>query len=140
MKKWIAYMIVATSFVAGCNSEKYAHPHIVMETAFGDIELELYENKAPKTVNAFLQFVDSDYYRNSSFYRVLNDDNQPSNAAKSELIQGGIWKSNYKRSQSAQRIPHESTNITGLHHTNGTISLARLEPGTGGTEFFICVG
>jgi peptidyl-prolyl cis-trans isomerase A (cyclophilin A) len=123
-----------------CKNEQFSHPHIIIETASGDIELELYEDKAPKTVSAFLKYVDSNYYKNSSFYRVLTDDNQPSNAPKANLIQGGIWKSNYKRSQSASRIPHESTNITGLHHTNGTISLARLEPGTGGTEFFICVG
>jgi peptidyl-prolyl cis-trans isomerase A (cyclophilin A) len=140
MKKLIGTLILFITFLSSCSNHKFTHPHIVMETALGDIELELYENKAPKTVQAFLSFVDSDYYRNSSFYRVLNDENQPSNAPKSELIQGGIWKSDYKKSQSAQRIPHESTNITGVHHTNGTISLARLEPGSGGTEFFICVG
>lgn len=133
------FLISAFScFLFSCANEKFAHPRIVIETEVGDIEIELYEDKAPKTVTSFLQFVDSDYYRNSSFYRVLTDENQPSNAPKANLIQGGIWKSNYKTSQFAQRIPHESTNRTGLHHTAGTLSLARTEPGSGGTEFFIC--
>jgi peptidyl-prolyl cis-trans isomerase A (cyclophilin A) len=138
MKQYLIGFVVLI-LLNSCKSEQFEHPHIVIETASGDIELELYEDKAPKTVSAFLKFIDSNYYKNSSFYRVLTDDNQPSNAPKSNLIQGGIWRSNYKRSQSASRIPHEPTNVTGVRHINGTISLARLEPGTAGTEFFICV-
>jgi len=37
-------------------------------------------------------------------------------------------------------IPHESTEQTGIHHTDGVISLARSAPGTAGSEFFICIG
>jgi peptidyl-prolyl cis-trans isomerase A (cyclophilin A) len=58
----------------------------------------------------------------------------------SELIQGGLWANKNDRHDSLKGIPHESTNITGLHHTNGTISLARQEPGTATTEFFIVIG
>ena len=89
---------------------------------------------------AFLSYIDSGYYTNASFYRVLRDDDQPSNAPKSELIQGGIWKTNYKLSAKIPGIPHEPTNQTKILHTDGTISLARQEPGTANTEFFICVG
>jgi len=117
----------------------YENPHIIIETEHGTIELELYPKQAPKTVAAFLRFVDSNYYENSSFYRVLNDENQPSNAPKANLIQGGIWKSNNKLAAAIPGIPHESTQQSGLKHLNGTISLAREAVGTASTEFFICV-
>jgi peptidyl-prolyl cis-trans isomerase A (cyclophilin A) len=61
-------------------------------------------------------------------------------APKAELIQGGIWKTNYKLSASLRGIPHETTQQTKILHKNGVISLARQAPGTANTEFFICVG
>jgi len=123
-----------------CTGSKYENPHIEIQTRFGDIEVELYPKQAPKTVAAFLSYIDSGYYKKAAFYRVLRDDEQPTNAFKSELIQGGLWKTNYKLSASVPGIEHESTQQTKILHKNGTISLARLEPGTANTEFFICVG
>ena len=127
-------------FFASCSHPKYKEPHVLIETKFGDIEIELYPAKAPKTVAAFLSYVDSGFYKNSSFYRVLKEENQPSASFKSELIQGGIWHTDYKKGISLPGIPHEPTNQTGILHKNGTISLARTTPGTAGSEFFICVG
>lgn len=132
--------IFSFCFIAACSSPKYKNPHIVIETKYGDIEVELYPDQAPKTVAAFLSYIDSGYYKNATFYRVLRDDEQPSDAPKSELIQGGIWKTNYALSEKISGIPHEPTNQTKILHKNGTISLARQAPGTGNTEFFICVG
>ena len=128
-------MIVVFS---GC-ATRYPNPHIVIETKFGVIEVELYSDKAPKTVAAFLRNIDSGFYKNTSFYRVLNMDNQPSNAPKTELIQGGLWRTSKKRDY-LPGIPHENTRQTGIDHKNGTISMARLAPGTATTEFFICIG
>jgi peptidyl-prolyl cis-trans isomerase A (cyclophilin A) len=113
---------------------------VVIQTGYGEIELELYANQAPKTVQAFLSYIDSGYYKNSQFYRVLTIENQPSNAPKTELIQGGIWKTNYARASTLPGIPHESTQQTGIEHKDGTMSLARGAPGTAGSEFFICLG
>lgn len=113
---------------------------IKIETQDGDIEVELYPDKAPKTVAAFLSYVDSGLYKNSSFYRVLKQEDQPSNSFKAELIQGGIWQTNYKKGISLPGIAHEPTNQTGILHKNGTISLARTTPGTASSEFFICIG
>jgi peptidyl-prolyl cis-trans isomerase A (cyclophilin A) len=124
----------------GCGRKKYKNPHIEIQTRQGDIEVELFPDKAPKTVAAFLSYVDSGMYKNSSFYRVLSQDNQPIDAEKTELIQGGIYQKNYSRAAKLPGIPHESTKQTGLLHKNGTLSLARLEPGTATTEFFICIG
>jgi peptidyl-prolyl cis-trans isomerase A (cyclophilin A) len=113
---------------------------VLIETAYGDIEVELYPDKAPKSVAAFLSYIDSGLYKNSSFYRVLKEENQPSASFKAELIQGGIWQTNYKKGISLPGIPHESTKQTGILHKNGTISLARTTPGTASSEFFIVIG
>jgi peptidyl-prolyl cis-trans isomerase A (cyclophilin A) len=135
------YFLLLTAYLfAKCAPNTNNNPHINIETAAGDIEIELFPDKAPGTVAAFLSYVNAGYYKNSSFYRILNDDNQPSNAPKAELIQGGIWKTNYKRANTLPGIPHETTKQTGILHTDGTISLARQEPGTATTEFFICIG
>jgi peptidyl-prolyl cis-trans isomerase A (cyclophilin A) len=136
---WIV-LIAFTGLLPGCSSSNPATPHILIRTQAGDIEIELYPRQAPRTAGAFLSYVDSGFYKNSSFYRVLNDDNQASNAPKSELIQGGIWRTDYKKAVRHQDIPHETTQLTHILHKDGVISLARTTPGTAGTEFFICVG
>ena len=138
--KWLCVLVMIAGFCGSCSSPKYTHPHVLIRTNAGDIEAEIYTDKAPQTAGAFLRNIESGVYEHAAFYRILNDDNQPSNAPKSELIQGGIWKTDYKKAEAATRIPHESTKQTGIHHLNGTLSMARVEPGTAGTEFFICIG
>jgi peptidyl-prolyl cis-trans isomerase A (cyclophilin A) len=113
---------------------------VQIRTAAGDIELELYPEQAPETVKAFLSCIDSGFYRNTNFYRVLNDDNQPSLAEKSQLIQGGLWRTHQLKASSLPGIPHENTRQTHILHKDGVISMARMAPGTATTEFFICVG
>ena len=134
------FLFAFVCIIVACTSSKNENPHVVIETKLGDIEVELYPKQAPKTVAAFLSYIDSGYYKNAAFYRVLRADEQPTNANKSELIQGGIWQTNYKLSAKIPGIPHETTQQTKISHKNGTISLARMEPGTANTEFFICVG
>lgn len=130
---WIALTVL----LAACSTNKYKNPHIEIETKIGDIEIELYPDQAPQSVAAFLSYIEAGYYKNANFYRVLNADNQPSNASKAELIQGGLYGS--KRPE-LLGIPHETTQQTKIFHKDGVISLARLEPGTANTEFFICLG
>lgn len=132
------FLIIALFF--SCKqTEQRGNPLVIIETAYGDITIELYKTKAPKTTEAFLSYVDSGWYDHANFYRTLQMDNQPSNAPKTLLLQGGIWKSNNSLAQSVKGIPHESTRQTGIKHQAGIISLARAEPGTAGTEFFICM-
>ncbi len=138
--KRVTLIIALSIFYLACKSKKvYPNPHIAIKTQFGDIEVELFPKKAPKTVAAFLSYIDSGYYERSNFYRVLNITNQPSDAPKTELIQGGLWLSNNKLARNLKGTPHESTIQTGLLHEAGTISMARNEPGTATTEFFICM-
>lgn len=113
--------------------------HIIIETSLGKIEVLLYPDKAPKTVKAFLSYIDSGFYEKSSFYRILSTGNQPMGSNAAELIQGGIYRTKNTRDY-LKGIPHEPTSLTGLTHKHGTISLARLEVGTANTEFFICIG
>ena len=137
MQKPLCFLFL---LLLSCSGKKYTNPNVEIQTAFGNIQVELYPGKAPHSVAAFLSYVDAGLYKNGSFYRVLKEENQPSSAFKSQLIQGGIWQSDNKKAISLPGIPHETTQQSGLLHTDGTISLARTTPGTASSEFFICVG
>ncbi|GAC1594401.1 MAG: hypothetical protein NVS3B19_16860 [Ginsengibacter sp.] len=139
MLKKILTLLLLLSFFS-CSEKKHDSSIVTIKTKFGNIDIKLFAQNAPKTVSAFLSFIDSGYYENSSFYRVLKEDNQPIGGYRPELIQGGIYKSNYPLSIKIKGIPHESTLESKLSHTNGTISLARTTSGSATTEFFICVG
>jgi peptidyl-prolyl cis-trans isomerase A (cyclophilin A) len=134
---YIALTIFCLAF--SCSSSKYKNPHVLVKTTYGDIEIELFPDQAPKSVAAFLLYVDSGYYQNSSFYRALNEENQITGSGNAELLQGGVWKTNPSL-RNHPGIEHESTKQTNILHKNGTVSLARQAPGSASTEFFICVG
>lgn len=140
--KILKFFLIIILVVPACKqpAKKYAHPTIAIETYYGDIIVELYPDKAPKTVAAFLSYVDSDFYKNTSFYRVLKKEDQSMNVAKTQLIQGGLWQTNFKKQQTIPGIPLETTKETGILHIEGVISLARNEDAnSGNTEFFICM-
>ena len=114
------------------------NPHILIQTELGDIVVELYLQRAPITVNNFLRYVAENRFAEASFYRVVRADNEPNNPIKIAVIQGGLKIDNHP--QSLPPIPHESTQQTGLRHEDGTLSMARDEPGSASSEFFICMG
>ncbi len=140
MRTSFLFAALLTCLFLSCAAPNPDTPHVLIRTGAGDIEVELYPRQAPRTAGAFLSYVDSGFYKNGSFYRVLNEDNQTTGSAFSKLIQGGIWKTNHAKAISLPGVPHETTQQTHLLHTDGTISLARTEPGSATTEFFICVG
>ena len=72
------------------------------------------------------------------FYRVVRQDNQPDKKVKIEVVQGGLGGESSEKE--LPPIAHETTNRTGVLHKDGTLSMARAEPGTASSEFFICVG
>jgi len=110
---------------------------IEMNTSAGDIRLELFLQAAPVTVENFLRYVDGGYYSNAKFYRVVRMDNQQQNTIKIEVIQGGLERD--AADLPFEPIAHESTEITGIKHLDGVISMARGDPGTAASEFFICI-
>lgn len=109
--------------------------HIVINTTLGAIEVELYPEKAPKTVENFLKYVSNDLYKNSSFFRVCTLENEADRKVKIEVIQGG----NVADTLLFPPIALETTQQTGIKHLNGTISMARGAPNTAQSSFFICI-
>lgn len=107
-----------------------------LDTGAGSIVLELYADKAPGTVANFLRYVDQKRYDGGRFYRVVRPDNQVNSPVKIEVIQGGLQNDTTK---ALPPIPQETTQQTGLKHLDGTLSLARGQPNSGGSEFFICI-
>jgi peptidyl-prolyl cis-trans isomerase A (cyclophilin A) len=110
---------------------------ILMQTSAGDITFELFPDRAPITVSNFLRYVDGNHYRGAKFYRVVRMDNQAQNKIKIEVIQGGLAE--LADDAPFKSIAHETTEDTGIRHTDGVISMARLEPGSASSEFFICI-
>jgi peptidyl-prolyl cis-trans isomerase A (cyclophilin A) len=129
--------IACIIIVFSCSN--YKNPRIQITTSFGNVEAELYPEKAPKTVAAFLSYVDSGLYKNSSFYRVLFVEAMASDY-NTGVVQGGIWQSNNAKAIALPGVEHEAPAKTGLSHTSGTLSLARSAPGSANSEFFICIG
>ena len=87
-------IFAAAALLLSCSPGK--NPHIIIKTNLGNIEAELYPDKAPKTAAAFLSYADSGFYKNSSFYRVLFIEAMASDY-NTGIIQGGIWQSNNKK-------------------------------------------
>ncbi len=109
---------------------------VTLETDAGNIELAIYPEAAPASAGSFLDHLDQGLLDGGAFYRVVrrsNDNGSP----VIEVIQGGLTDP----SKSLPPIPHETTEETGIRNLDGTLSLARMEPGSasGGT-FFITIG
>jgi peptidyl-prolyl cis-trans isomerase A (cyclophilin A) len=111
-------------------------PAVVIETSLGEIRVALDAGHAPATTANFLRYVDEHFYDDSAFYRTVTPANQPNNAVKIEVIQGGLDT----EAGGYPPVPLERTSRTGLHHGDGAISMARDGADTATTEFFICIG
>ncbi len=104
------------------------NPRVVLHTNQGDITLELYPDKAPKTVENFLQYVRDGFYDGTIFHRVISN----------FMIQGGGYTQDYKRKRTRAPIPNEANN--GLSNLRGTIAMARTaDPHSATAQFFINV-
>nr|WP_319269908.1 peptidylprolyl isomerase [uncultured Draconibacterium sp.] len=136
MRKAIIFCI--TALVIGFHAVAQELPRVEMQTSLGDIVLAIDTINAPVTAKNFIKHIENGTYENALFYRVVRLNNQPANEIKIEVIQGGIYTE--PRFESIKPIAHETTEMTGLKHLDGTLSMARSEPGTASTEFFICVG
>ncbi|OAI49796.1 hypothetical protein AYO44_06110 [Planctomycetaceae bacterium SCGC AG-212-F19] len=102
------------------------NPVVFIETSMGTITAELYKDKAPKTVENFLAYVDDKFYDGTLFHRVMRD----------FMIQGGGYEPGLKEKK--QRAPIENEAKNGVSNQRGTLAMARLEkPDTAAAEFFI---
>ncbi|NPA58529.1 MAG: peptidyl-prolyl cis-trans isomerase [Aquificae bacterium] len=121
--------IVATLLAVLVFSFSYGkdNPVVVIKTNMGDIYVELYPDKAPKTVKNFLTYVEEGFYNGLIFHRVV----------KGFVIQGGGFDKNLQyRKPTHPPVENESNN--GLSNVRGTIAMARTsDPHSATTQFYI---
>lgn len=133
-------MIRATTFLValllGTAALAANDVRVVMSTSEGDIEIDLYMDKAPVTAGNFLKLIDAGLLDGGTFYRVVSYENDRG-SPKIEVIQGGRAGA---LEGEVDAIDHETTEQTGILHTDGAISMARDGVGTATSEFFIVIG
>jgi cyclophilin family peptidyl-prolyl cis-trans isomerase len=103
-------------------------PQVTLKTSMGDIVLELDHDKAPKTVDNFLQYVKSGYYKGTVFHRVIDG----------FMIQGGGFDKSMRQKPTSKPVENEAKN--GLKNLPYTIAMARTgDPHSATSQFFINV-
>jgi len=130
------YLLLLTGFISYSSSiysdstklESSENTVVRLETTLGNIDIELYNSKAPLTVKNFLGYVDSGFYNGTIFHRVI----------KGFMVQGGGFTSGIKNDTKKTKgsIKNEADN--GLKNKTGTIAMARLpQPHSASSQFFI---
>ncbi|MEO7464931.1 MAG: peptidylprolyl isomerase [Nitrosospira sp.] len=106
-----------------------SNPQVEIRTNSGNIVLELYPDKAPKTVENFLGYVKDDHYKGTLFHRII----------PGFMIQGGGFDKAFKQKATRQPVENEAAN--GLKNELGTVAMARTsDPQSASAQFFINVG
>jgi peptidyl-prolyl cis-trans isomerase A (cyclophilin A)/peptidyl-prolyl cis-trans isomerase B (cyclophilin B) len=104
------------------------NPKVLIKTSMGDITAELYADKAPKSVENFLQYAKDGFYNGTIFHRVINN----------FMIQGGGFTADLRQKPTRPSIPNEAKN--GLSNKRGTLAMARTpDPNSATAQFFINV-
>lgn len=105
-----------------------ANPRVQMKTTFGTMTIELDQEKAPKTVENFLKYVNANHFNDTIFHRVIDN----------FMIQGGGFDSDMQQKPCMEPIENEADN--GLKNERGTLAMARtMEPHSATAQFFINV-
>ncbi|HGY9626799.1 peptidylprolyl isomerase [Pseudomonas putida] len=103
-------------------------PHVVLDTSLGQVEIELNAEKAPISTKNFLEYVDSGFYNNTIFHRVI----------PGFMAQGGGFTDQMVQKPTRDPIRNEASN--GLANTRGTLAMARTsDPNSATSQFFINV-
>lgn len=132
--KQLTFALVATTLfaVASAKETKEAKKGdkkmVVLETSLGTIKINLFADKAPKSVENFLKYVDEGYYNGTIFHRVIDG----------FMIQGGGFTPDMNQKTTHAPITNEAAN--GLKNTRGTLAMARTNVVDSATsQFFINV-
>jgi peptidyl-prolyl cis-trans isomerase A (cyclophilin A) len=105
-----------------------AAPQVKFQTSLGDFTVEVYPDKAPKTVANFLQYVKDKFYNGTIFHRVI----------PGFMVQGGGFTPDMNQKGTRDAIPLESQN--GLKNERGTLAMARTNvPDSATAQFFVNV-
>jgi len=119
-------ILVALGAAALCTTALAADPQVELKTSMGSIVLELYPDKAPKTVENFLQYVKDGQYKGTIFHRVISG----------FMIQGGGFTPDYAQKKTRAPVQNEANN--GLKNDVGTVAMARTpDPHSATAQFFI---
>lgn len=115
----------APASTAAGNPSAAAHPQVKLHTSMGDIVIELFPDKAPKTVANFLQYVKDGFYDGTVFHRAI----------PMFLVQGGLYTRQLTPKRTRAPIPDEANN--GLSNLRGTVAAARgPDPDSATAQFF----
>ena len=126
MKKIFAVILFAVLMTAGAVQAQTKNPKVLIDTSMGQIEAELYPDKAPVTVTNFLEYVNNKFYDGLVFHRVI----------PGFMIQGGGLNSDMQEKAGRSPIQIESDN--GLKNYRGTLAMARTsDPNSATSQFFI---
>jgi len=116
-------------------NEENMNSTVIMKTNMGDIKLEMFLGKTPKTANNFLKLASEGFYDGVKFHRIIPgfmiQGGDPLTKDDSLIGQWGTGGPGYK---------FEDEFVEGLSNTVGTISMANSGPGTNGSQFFINTG
>lgn len=128
--------MVLDSSAAMAGSDIVARPRIRLVTALGDLLLELASDKAPLAATAFQREVEAGTFDGGSFNRLVRHDNDcgspPIAVIQASCASGNVIEAN---------VPLEPTDVSGLRHLDGTLSLPRGDSELGSAaSFFICMG
>jgi peptidyl-prolyl cis-trans isomerase A (cyclophilin A) len=114
-----------TAKPAAAAADTQPHPQVAIHTSQGDITLELYPDKAPKSVANFLQYVRDGFYSGTVLHRAI----------PGYLVQGGLYTRELQPKRTHSAIPSEADN--GLSNLRGTVAVARgADPNSGTAQFF----
>ena len=118
----------AAPTVAAAETTVVVNPKVALRTTMGDIVIELYPDKAPKSVENFLQYVRDKHYDGTIFHRVIDG----------FMVQGGGFTADLKQKPVRAAITNEANN--GLSNTLGTVAMARTnDPNSATAQFFVNV-
>jgi peptidyl-prolyl cis-trans isomerase A (cyclophilin A) len=130
--------VASTARPAGQRSQGPQRPvRVAVQTELGDIVLEIDTKRAPNTAANFLRYLDAGQYDGGTFHRTVKMDNQPDSPITIEVIQAGVNPDRAK--DGFPPIPLERTSVSGLRHTDGAISMARGQPDSATSGWFICI-
>jgi peptidyl-prolyl cis-trans isomerase A (cyclophilin A) len=128
----VAALSLALTFACGAAFAADA-PKVRFATTAGDFVVEVYPDKAPKTVENFLQYVKDKHFDGTIFHRVINN----------FMIQGGGYDGKYYEKPTRPPVVHEGQDAIakgGPHNTVGTVAMARTnDPNSATAQFFINV-
>ena len=137
-RRLVLILLCASMAGIGVTLHAQATPvRVLVQTELGDIVVEVDQARAPVTAANFLRYVDAGHYDGGTWHRTVKMDNQPESPVKIEVIQAGVNPDMAK--SGFPPLALERTTVTGLLHKDGVISMARGEPDSATSGWFICI-